>query len=310
MPKKRFEEFDTSAQVLAEAESVGRSFCDAAPVSSRMCVFQGMFSKSAIVTLSDGTEIVVQLKDNEIDTTKTALANALLGDVVPISFAAISNATFAYISRFIPGSVWLLRDNLTIEENARVALQVGSLIARCTLGIEGSGMVDRYVVPRLLQILSKNKMTKKLKTRIQGVLGLADGVKALPLSLCHIDVNSMNIILDENANIVGLVDWEQAQLLPVGMNAWCIRYLSVPNSGGVDEVVERSQPMAEAFWQGFIAALPPHLHTLKERVVDSMLIGLVLFAFPEGFEIRKSELNMVSGRLDWIESTFRPMCAT
>jgi hypothetical protein len=126
---------------------------------------------------------MVQLKDNEIDTTKTALANALLGGVVPVLSMAISDATFAYVSRFIPGKVWLLRDDkLTVEESARVALQVGNLIATCTLSLDGSGMVDRYVVPRLLQILSKTKMTKKLKTRIQGVLRLADGVKALPLT--------------------------------------------------------------------------------------------------------------------------------
>jgi hypothetical protein len=57
MPKKRLEEFETDAEVLAEAESVARSFCDAIPVSSRMCEFQGMFSKSVIVALSDGKEV-------------------------------------------------------------------------------------------------------------------------------------------------------------------------------------------------------------------------------------------------------------
>jgi hypothetical protein len=57
MAKKRLEEFETDAEVLAEVESVARSFCDATPVSSRMCEFQGMFSKSAIIRLSDETEV-------------------------------------------------------------------------------------------------------------------------------------------------------------------------------------------------------------------------------------------------------------
>ena len=64
MLKKRLAEFDT-AEVLAEAESIARSFYDANPVSSRMCEFQGMFSRSAIVRLSDETEVspneIVQL---------------------------------------------------------------------------------------------------------------------------------------------------------------------------------------------------------------------------------------------------------
>lgn len=254
---------------------------------------------------------MVQLKDNEIDTTKTVLANTLLGDVVPISSAAISNAMFAYVSRFIPGTVWALRDaKLTVKESARVAFQVGTLISRCTLGIEGSGMVDRYIVPRLRHILSKAKMPKKLKTRVQELLGLADGLRSLPLSLCHIDINIMNIILDESVNVVGLVDWEQALLLPVGMNAWCIRYLSVPISGGVDYIAEKSQPMAEAFWKGLTDTLPPHLCDLRDKIVDSMLVGLVLFVFGEGFEPRQSEVRMVPERLNWIEDTFRPLCAT
>ena len=253
---------------------------------------------------------MVQLKDNEIDTTKTVLANTLLGDIVPISFRAISNAKYAYVSSFIPGTVWCRReDELTIQENARVALQVGRVIALCALRMDSSGMVDRYIVPRLRQIISKTKMPKKLRTRIQEVLALADGVKALPLSLCHIDINSMNIILDENANIVGLVDWELAQLLPVGMNAWCIRYLAVPTTRGVDRLAEKSQPMAVAFWQEFMGSLPAHLFALKEKIVDSMLIGMVLFSIIEGLETRDSVMHMLPERLDWIESTFRPLCA-
>ena len=110
-------------------------------------------------------QIVVQLKDNEIDTTKTVLANTLLGDVVPISSAAISNATFAYISPFIPGTIWVIRDaELSVDENARVAFQVGALLAQCTLRIDGSGMVDGYVIPRIRCILSKTKMPKKVRT--------------------------------------------------------------------------------------------------------------------------------------------------
>ena len=91
-----------------------------------MCEFQGIFSKSAIVTLFDDTEVIIlrsnercskdiltlhrwslQLRDNEIDTTKTrtVLANTLLGDVVPISHGTVTNAMHAYISRFVRSSV-------------------------------------------------------------------------------------------------------------------------------------------------------------------------------------------------------------
>ena len=53
---KFFTEF-TDDDVLAEAISVAKSHCEAEPVSSRMCDFQGEFSRTAIVTFSDETEV-------------------------------------------------------------------------------------------------------------------------------------------------------------------------------------------------------------------------------------------------------------
>ncbi|KAK0218716.1 hypothetical protein IW262DRAFT_1462208 [Armillaria fumosa] len=48
-----------------------------------------------------------------------------------------------------------------------------------------------------------------------------------PVSLCHIDVNHRNILVDNGKHICGLMDWEHAILLPLAMNAWRIRFLSV-----------------------------------------------------------------------------------
>jgi hypothetical protein len=68
--------------------------------------------------------------------------------------------------------------------------------------------------------------------------------------------------------------------------------------------------MAETFWKGLTDSLPPHLYDLREKIINSMLVGLVLFVFGEGFEPRQSEVRMVPERLDWIEDTFRPLCTT
>lgn len=57
MAKLRLEQFENDSQVLAEVNAVALSYCDAKPVASRMCEWQGMLSKSVIVTFSDGTEV-------------------------------------------------------------------------------------------------------------------------------------------------------------------------------------------------------------------------------------------------------------
>jgi hypothetical protein len=136
---------------------------------------------------------------------------------------------FAYISYFIPGSL-----GSPGTEAHRRRKRPSSIQSRryywslCTLDIGGSPMVDDYIIPRLRPILSKVKLPKKLTSRVQELVGIADGLKGLPLSLCHIDINAMNIILDEGTDIVGLIDWELARLLPTDMNSGCIRYLAVP----------------------------------------------------------------------------------
>jgi hypothetical protein len=120
----------------------------------------------------------------------------------------------------------------------------------------------------------------------------------------------MNVIVDESANVAGLVDWEQAQLLPVGMNTWCIRYLSVPNRLRVDYPDEHTLPMAEAFWKGLVSTLPNHILGLLDKVVDAMAIGLVMNVFGENYSPEEVTVNIMMERLDWIEDTFRPKCAS
>lgn len=68
--------------------------------------------------------------------------------------------------------------------------------------------------------------------------------------------------------------------------------------------------MAEAFWKGLIANLPEDLLGFKDKLVDSMMIGLVIVAvFIEGFVPDDVSLSIMIERLDWFESTFRPMCS-
>jgi hypothetical protein len=58
----------------------------------------------------------------------------------------------------------------------------------------------------------------------------------------------VQVIVDERG-VVSLVDWEHAGLFPLGMSAWCIRFLSVPIIGGKGRITDKTQPMVEAFWK-------------------------------------------------------------
>lgn len=111
--------------------------------------------------------------------------------------------------------------------------------------------------------------------------------------------------MNDTAEIVGLIDWEQASLLPLGMNAWCIRYLAVKTHRGVDRLNEETLPMAQAFWKTLTADV---LH-LQPAIVTAMQVGYILIAvFIEGITPSKMVLSNLVARFDWLENTFRSFC--
>ncbi|KAH8115085.1 hypothetical protein DFH11DRAFT_1508209 [Phellopilus nigrolimitatus] len=297
-------------QVVAEARAVAKGFCYSEPVATRIFDHQGMFSKTAIATLEDGSEVIVQLKDNEIDTTKTALARGLLGEIVPFIFSAkTTKAHYAYVADLIKGTMWAGADT-TAEQDIGLASQLGAILPRCLINTDSSGVVDFFIVPRLKRILSKEDITHApLKSKIEMLLSKCDVLKHLPLALCHIDINARNVLLNEKMKIAGIVDWEQAALLPLGSNAWCMRYLSVPIVRGKDIVSENTQPMAAAFWQSFLAGIPARLRLHGRKIIVAMQVGFIMSVYFGGGAPDTDELPSIFERLDWLETTFGPMCS-
>lgn len=150
--------------------------------------------------MEDHSNIIVQLKDNEIDLTKVALARALLGNIVPSTHAAkTKKAYFAYISTLIMGEIWAAKEDsgkLNGGQAVHLASQMGHLIAKCSLGLNHvtSGIVECNIVPRLHKILEKeDSLSAEARSRIEILLKKTDELKALPLALCHIDLNERNV---------------------------------------------------------------------------------------------------------------------
>ncbi|KAK1226978.1 hypothetical protein PQX77_010046 [Marasmius sp. AFHP31] len=294
---------------LEEAQAAASSYYTSPPVSARMHENQGMFSRTVIVTLADNTEIIVQLKDNEIDLSKVVLARSLLGPVVPDIHAAKSTeAYFAYVAPLIPGQIWSDCD-LSMNEDVSIVTQVARLLRKCSLGIDSSGTVDHYILPRLQKILEKEIFPNDdIRARIEKLCGLTDQLKKLPLTLCHIDVNARNIVVkkDQDVEIVGLLDWEQASLMPFGMSAWCIRFLSVPIRRMKDYPTERTQPMAEAFWKEL--AMDLSIESQRALII-AMQVGYVLISvYFEGSDPSPDTLSTFTERFDWFEGLFGPFC--
>ena len=184
----------TEKQLLAEARTVAQGYCFSPPVSLCMHKDQGLFSKTTRVILEDGSEVIVQFKDNEIDTTKMALARSFLGEVVPFTFAAkTTKAHFVYVSDLIKGSMWSDCE-CTIEQECHIASQIGDMLPRCIVNLDSAGVVDFFVIPRLKRIVLKENISHAaLREKMEELLTQCDVLKVLPLALCHIDLNARNV---------------------------------------------------------------------------------------------------------------------
>ncbi|KAK0434541.1 uncharacterized protein EV420DRAFT_1282482 [Desarmillaria tabescens] len=301
-------------KAIAEAKLAAASCFSQAVTAARVHDEQGCFSLTLVVTFENEDEVIVQLQDCEIDLSKVALARGLLGPVVPdIQFGKTQSVAFAYVATLIPGTIWD-RVDASADEELSICAEIAQLLTRCSLGVSSTAVVDGYVVPRLQKILEVEDFsdTPEARRRLEGLLNpeRVAGLKSLPLSLCHIDVNHRNILVDNDKHVCGLIDWEQANLLPLAMNTWCIRFLSVPIAGGKHLPNERTIPIAEAFWGAFITGLPPSHRspTHKRSVLTTMQVGLAIIHHFGDYCVVRTNLQEFVDIFDWLEDTFSKMC--
>lgn len=150
-----------------------------------------------MATLDTGTEVIVQLRDCDIDLSKVALARSLLGSVVPeMKLGKVDEVAFAYVASLIPGTIWD-KAQTSADEDRIICSEISRLLIRCSLGVSSAAVIDGYVVPRLRKIIEIEDFTDvpEARERLEELLGwdrIAE-LKLLPLSLCHIDVNHRNV---------------------------------------------------------------------------------------------------------------------
>jgi hypothetical protein len=118
-----------------------------APVSLSLHPDQGFFSMTFIATFSDGTQCIIQLRDNSIDTALVHLARGILGTIVPdIRTVEATRSIHAYGMSLISGTRWSPLVEMSIEMDALVAKEMGIILARCSLSLKSDTLVDSLIV--------------------------------------------------------------------------------------------------------------------------------------------------------------------
>jgi hypothetical protein len=124
------------------------------------------------------------------------------------------------------------------------------------------------------------------------------------------------VLIDESHTpyrISAIVNWEEARLLPFGMNAYIIHFFSVAIRDMKDCPGPSAEPMALAFWDALTSNIEPGR---RSDVLDSISIGfIVLDMFFDRFgetgfnDVRMKDLKNLVSRIDWLERLYRPRCA-
>jgi len=110
-----------------------------------------------------------------------------------------------------------------------------------------------------------------------------DQLKVLPLFLSHFDLNEVNILVDDECNVSGIIDWELANILPFGMGFSRIHTLAGEFSEGKFYMPPEFEDAERGFWQEIFAGVPINIRKVVEANLElinfAVKLGMLLNAF-------------------------------
>lgn len=129
---------------------------------------------------------------------------------------------------------------------------------------------------------------KPYQHQLQSFVDKLEQLKELPLWVAHYDLNEVDVLIDEDCNVTGLVDWELSTPLPFGICFGRIHTYAGAYSGGEFCIPEEFEDAERAFWHELFDGMPTEIHRkLKGEmnlVQDAVILGTLLdcFAFENG----------------------------
>jgi hypothetical protein len=280
----------TKASVIREAKAIATHHFGKTPVSAKECPFQGYFSHTVNVGMRDGSHYVVQLRSESVHEENAQQGHEILGDLVPVPIRVIregSPVPYAYIMPHVSGSTWLTRDTRGWElaKHVKVVGQIGDMIGKCCGHKQSteSDIIDSFIIPHLQLYLEWDEPSvAPYKGIIKSLLDKVDDLRKLPVALAHWDLNQMNIMVSDDGNVVGVLDWEETYWMPFGMNTCIISELAAFNQRGVLHKRDCSDEMEEAFWRSLFLSAPLHVRSMLKEIQLAKDIGLIIRTFVEG----------------------------
>jgi hypothetical protein len=141
--------------------------------------------------------------------------------------------------------------------------------------------VERGVRPHLEAILAGSlEAVAPYLGLFKGFLDRVEEFGTLPLWVAHYDLNEVNVLIDEDCEVTGVIDWELSAPKPFGVGFGRIHTLAGEYTGGEFWMPEECEVAESAFWGEMFAGMPPEVRKgLEEKmdlVQDAVILGTLL----------------------------------
>ncbi|KAL8782678.1 MAG: hypothetical protein Q9213_005186 [Squamulea squamosa] len=285
---------DTPSKQASRAKRLATLYFGIPAIKTRRPNPQGFFSRTIIVTLDEGQEAVIQFRPEPLDLEPFILAHTILGSAVPqvaiIEDEALAKETFSvHCITCIPGQTWL--DSPRAKTKNALITKVRSLGRLLSRGAVGTAIddttelvIENQFRPHLnLLLASKDAQICLFHPEAKELIHKLDRLKSLPLFISHFDLNDVNIMVHDNCEVSGIVDWELSRPLPFGMGFCRIHTLAGEFSDQRFYMPPHFEDADRAFWYEIEHGIPDNVkrifHDDPEVIQIAITLGTLLDAF-------------------------------
>ncbi|KAI9706859.1 MAG: hypothetical protein M1820_004638 [Bogoriella megaspora] len=259
---------------------------------------QGFFSRTMIVTLQNDEEIVIQFRPEPLDLDSFKVARRVLGAIVPdiqiIQDEELKDdGIWAYWMTCIAGKTW--HDGARgkfAQTRATTVRSLGRILSKGCVDENSASVVDHKLRPHLALLMSsEDAQIRQFHNTARGLSGKLDQLKNLPLFVSHFDLNEVNIMVDENCEVSGIVDWELSTPLPFGMGLSRIHTLAGEYSGGKFHMPPEFEDAEKGFWQEIWNGIPENVSELVRINPEAVQIAVTLGTLLDAFQLDEGKIG-------------------
>ncbi|KAL8942015.1 MAG: hypothetical protein Q9216_001905 [Gyalolechia sp. 2 TL-2023] len=284
------ESLNTSSKQTTKARQLAHLHTGIPTTKARTSQPPGFFSRPAIVTLENGEEVVIQFRPEPLDLEPFVLARKVLGAAVPL-IEGIPDEELeregirVYWITCILGKTWLHGSS---GKRAQILVttvrSLGRVLSKGYVADSSEMVVERKLRPHLALLLaSQDPQITRFHHAARVLWDQLEQLKTLRLFIAHFDLNEVNIMVDDNCEISGIVDWELSASLPFGAGFCRIHTLAGEFSEQNFYMSPQFEEPEKGFWQEIEDGVPrdvcEFLYVNLEAVQLAVTLGILLNAF-------------------------------